>query len=291
MNGWTALHWAAKRGYVDICKLLLAHGADTSIANKSNQLPVDVAFQNDAKLIQLLTKSDANSAIVDSANEEHHNQGRSSSDRESSPRIEHPATSSDGDVRLNSQDLTKGTWSESSNSVAKEADSMQPPPAIQVIPSYMSRVKPPTSMSSYSEEYTYPWTKPNTCKTSTPSSFAARNVQNGLPSSHHNSNLNQSNSVSHNINNGLSDQLRSHHLHASVLPDMSSSPGMFSSNESMPIASNEVQYYMDRKMTPQCRILKVRVSDQCDKDFVEIDLPLEKLSIQASHCLLSLMAF
>ncbi|XP_075245454.1 uncharacterized protein LOC142339349 [Convolutriloba macropyga] len=28
------------------------------------------------------------------------------------------------------------------------------------------------------------------------------------------------------------------------------------------------------------RILKVRVSDQCDKDFVEIDLPTEKLSIQ-----------
>ena len=34
------------------------------------------------------------------------------------------------------------------------------------------------------------------------------------------------------------------------------------------------------------RILKVRVSDQCDKDFVEIDLPTEKLSIQACSLLI-----
>ena len=34
------------------------------------------------------------------------------------------------------------------------------------------------------------------------------------------------------------------------------------------------------------RILKVRVSDQCDKDFVEIDLPTDKLSIQVCSLLI-----
>lgn len=35
INGWTALHWAAKRGHRDVVKILLSNGADVSLRNKN----------------------------------------------------------------------------------------------------------------------------------------------------------------------------------------------------------------------------------------------------------------
>jgi ankyrin repeat protein len=37
----TALHWAAMRGYVEICKLLMDSGADKNRANQQSALPID----------------------------------------------------------------------------------------------------------------------------------------------------------------------------------------------------------------------------------------------------------
>nr|CAB3221785.1 ankyrin repeat domain-containing protein 40-like [Phallusia mammillata] len=43
INGWTALHWASKRGHIGICKLLCSAGADKSVVNDQQKTPVDVA--------------------------------------------------------------------------------------------------------------------------------------------------------------------------------------------------------------------------------------------------------
>ena len=49
--------------------------------------------------------------------------------------------------------------------------------SVGLVPAYMSRIKPPnsTALSSYAEDYTYPWTKPNS-KNSTPSSTGSSGV-------------------------------------------------------------------------------------------------------------------
>ena len=39
LNGWTALHWAAHRGYPTICRLLLQNGADPQISNQKGDTP------------------------------------------------------------------------------------------------------------------------------------------------------------------------------------------------------------------------------------------------------------
>ncbi|XP_044759643.1 ankyrin repeat domain-containing protein 40-like [Coccinella septempunctata] len=41
-NGWTALHWACKKGHEDITKLLLSRGADPTIVNNKNETPADI---------------------------------------------------------------------------------------------------------------------------------------------------------------------------------------------------------------------------------------------------------
>ena len=38
----TPLHWAAMRGHVEIVNLLLRSGADRSIRNKQDKLPIDL---------------------------------------------------------------------------------------------------------------------------------------------------------------------------------------------------------------------------------------------------------
>ena len=43
MNGWTSLHWAAKRGHTNLVEILLRANADTSITNNKEQTAYDVA--------------------------------------------------------------------------------------------------------------------------------------------------------------------------------------------------------------------------------------------------------
>ena len=51
-NGDTSLHWAAKCGYYDVIRKLLALGADKNIANSMEQKPINVA--TDSKISALL---------------------------------------------------------------------------------------------------------------------------------------------------------------------------------------------------------------------------------------------
>ena len=182
-------------------------------------------------------------------------------------------------------------------------------PTINLVPSYMSRVRPPTtatcgSLSSYNEEFTYPWKKlqtkahsmpttppNNSNKSESVSLLQSPLVQNNSPSIYHTNVLGASNYLAV-IKNGTSS---SHHNSSNNTAagsasnfDMNPSPvasgsGIFSSNESVPIAvgeTNSGNMEVPVVITSGGRILKVRVSDQCDKDFVEIDLPASKLSIQ-----------
>ncbi|XP_055949379.1 ankyrin repeat domain-containing protein 40-like isoform X1 [Argiope bruennichi] len=43
INGWTALHWAAKRGHPSIVRLLLSQGADSSLTSVYGESPLAVA--------------------------------------------------------------------------------------------------------------------------------------------------------------------------------------------------------------------------------------------------------
>lgn len=51
MNGWTALHWAAKRGHGDIVKTLLESGADPSVKSTDGAEPLDVASQSSVRIL------------------------------------------------------------------------------------------------------------------------------------------------------------------------------------------------------------------------------------------------
>merc|ERR1719461_1855332 len=49
MNGWTALHWAAKRKHVNVVKMLLENGADPEVLNNEGLNPSDVTDDIDVK--------------------------------------------------------------------------------------------------------------------------------------------------------------------------------------------------------------------------------------------------
>ena len=46
---WTPLHWAAQRGYLEITMLLLTYGADLNARNDDNELPIDMARDEEIK--------------------------------------------------------------------------------------------------------------------------------------------------------------------------------------------------------------------------------------------------
>ncbi|CAJ0588124.1 unnamed protein product [Cylicocyclus nassatus] len=54
INGWTALHWAARRGYEEICVLLLAHGFSREVRDKKGRTPFDVCAEDNIELREIL---------------------------------------------------------------------------------------------------------------------------------------------------------------------------------------------------------------------------------------------
>uniref|UniRef100_A0A9J2Q343 ANK_REP_REGION domain-containing protein n=1 Tax=Ascaris lumbricoides TaxID=6252 RepID=A0A9J2Q343_ASCLU len=51
VNGWTGLHWAARRGHTDIVDLLLRAGFDPKAKSKQGKTPIDVAIEPSVKAI------------------------------------------------------------------------------------------------------------------------------------------------------------------------------------------------------------------------------------------------
>eukprot|EP00794_Sanderia_malayensis_P010990 gene10990-12153_t len=58
VNGWTALHWAVKRGHKNIVELLLSRGADPSILNAKGELPIDLTDREDIKKLFKTSSAD-----------------------------------------------------------------------------------------------------------------------------------------------------------------------------------------------------------------------------------------
>ena len=54
MNGWTALHWAAKRDHVAVVEFLVGRGADISLKSKNGESAAEVAG---ARALQILTRA------------------------------------------------------------------------------------------------------------------------------------------------------------------------------------------------------------------------------------------
>lgn len=53
----TPLHWAAQNGHVDVVKVLLKHYAQTSVVNKFDLTPADIAAQiNRLDIVSLINK-------------------------------------------------------------------------------------------------------------------------------------------------------------------------------------------------------------------------------------------
>ena len=50
--GQTALHRTAHEGLVQVCRVLLAHGADTSCVSSEGYTPMQLATENVQKLLQ-----------------------------------------------------------------------------------------------------------------------------------------------------------------------------------------------------------------------------------------------
>lgn len=51
INGWTALHWAAKRNHLNIVNLLCNHGADKSISTNKGELPAQLTSEGVIKVL------------------------------------------------------------------------------------------------------------------------------------------------------------------------------------------------------------------------------------------------
>ncbi|KAG8223312.1 hypothetical protein J437_LFUL001186 [Ladona fulva] len=49
VNGWTALHWASKRGHQNIISVLLKHGADKRAVSKKGETPLSVCTTPEAR--------------------------------------------------------------------------------------------------------------------------------------------------------------------------------------------------------------------------------------------------
>lgn len=62
VNGWTALHWAAKRGHSSIVRYLLAHGADPSLPSLRGETP---AVLTDSEEIRELLLSGGGESLPD----------------------------------------------------------------------------------------------------------------------------------------------------------------------------------------------------------------------------------
>ena len=56
INGWTALHWAAKRNHLNIVNKLLNHGADKSIKTNKGELAASLTSEGVIKVILLIVK-------------------------------------------------------------------------------------------------------------------------------------------------------------------------------------------------------------------------------------------
>lgn len=54
IDGRTALHWAAQKGYAELAQALLAKGADTTIKDDAGETPLEVAQNNDQAVIASL---------------------------------------------------------------------------------------------------------------------------------------------------------------------------------------------------------------------------------------------
>ncbi|XP_012232736.1 ankyrin repeat domain-containing protein 40-like [Linepithema humile] len=54
-NGWTALHWACKKGYLDVAALLLKNGADKNLRSETGETPVSLCINQ--QILHLLDTS------------------------------------------------------------------------------------------------------------------------------------------------------------------------------------------------------------------------------------------
>jgi len=61
INGWTALHWAAKRNHLNIVNLLCNHGADKSISTNKGELPAQLTSEG---VIKVLLSANLNKAAT-----------------------------------------------------------------------------------------------------------------------------------------------------------------------------------------------------------------------------------
>jgi len=61
INGWTALHWAAKRNHLNIVNLLCNHGADKSISTNKGEMPAQLTSEG---VIKVLLSANLNKATT-----------------------------------------------------------------------------------------------------------------------------------------------------------------------------------------------------------------------------------
>ena len=65
INGWTALHWAAKRNHLNIVNLLCNHGADKNIKTNKGELPASLTSEG---VIKVLLSANLNASSNSNSN-------------------------------------------------------------------------------------------------------------------------------------------------------------------------------------------------------------------------------
>ena len=65
INGWTALHWAAKRNHLNIVNLLCNHGADKNIATNKGEVAAQLTSEGVIKVLNFLETDTIKTTAID----------------------------------------------------------------------------------------------------------------------------------------------------------------------------------------------------------------------------------
>jgi len=64
-DGWTPLHYAAKKCHVDVARVLLDHGADLTIRDNKGRTPLDIGSECSEEFREMLRRRSGGTKVYE----------------------------------------------------------------------------------------------------------------------------------------------------------------------------------------------------------------------------------